>query len=176
MPPMNKITNILLAFVLVAAQVNTAKAAESTIKAQTNNLNYVTDVSLSADTADAIVAKGLELSTVTPAPTPAVPQEEVIDTSTPEGLKAYAEKVITESFGKGQFAAFDFIVTHESNWNLNAVNPTSGAYGLGQALPASKIKDRSAKGQIEWMKGYIETRYGTPKAAKAAWIGHGGWY
>ena len=52
----------------------------------------------------------------------------------------------------GQFAALNSIITHESGWNPNAVNPSSGAYGLGQALPASvtvnntRILDRMRAG------------------------------
>lgn len=70
---------------------------------------------------------------------------------------------------------------HESGWQWNATNPTSGAYGIPQALPASKLasagadwKDNAAT-QITWGLAYIQSRYGTPQAAWAFWQIHH-WY
>ena len=57
----------------------------------------------------------------------------------------------------------------ESSWNWNALNPSSGAYGIPQALPAEKMakspggkdyKD-NAFTQINWGLGYIKDRYST---------------
>lgn len=55
----------------------------------------------------------------------------------------------------------------ESGWNPNSVNNGSGACGIPQAYPCSKIKDKSAAGQITWGLDYIKGRYGTPSAAWA---------
>lgn len=69
----------------------------------------------------------------------------------------------------------------ESNWRVTAKNPSSGAYGIPQSLPASKMASAGAdyltnyKTQINWGLSYIKARYGTPTAA---W-GHSqrtGWY
>lgn len=69
----------------------------------------------------------------------------------------------------------------ESGWQWNATNPSSGAYGIPQALPASKLasagadwKDNAAT-QITWGLDYIHSRYGTPQAAWAFWQIHH-WY
>ena len=59
----------------------------------------------------------------------------------------------------------------ESKWNPNAYNARSGAYGIPQALPASKMATAGTdyltnyKTQIEWGLSYIKSRYGTPSAA-----------
>lgn len=60
----------------------------------------------------------------------------------------------------------------ESHWNPRIINPSSGAYGIPQSLPASKMASAgrdwrtNAITQLRWMKDYIRGRYGT---AKAAW-------
>lgn len=58
----------------------------------------------------------------------------------------------------------------ESGWNPNSVNNGSGACGIPQAYPCSKIKDKSAAGQITWGLDYIKGRYGNPSAAWAHWL------
>ena len=60
--------------------------------------------------------------------------------------------------------------------------PGSGAYGIPQALPGSKMASagsdwqNSAETQIKWGLGYISSRYGTPCGAWSTWQAHGGWY
>ncbi|MFI9273277.1 transglycosylase SLT domain-containing protein [Kitasatospora sp. NPDC052896] len=77
-----------------------------------------------------------------------------------------------------QLASFSQIVSHESGWNVNATNPSSGAYGLGQALPASKMASAGADWktnpttQIKWAYDYMNSRYGSPNAAWAYWQTH----
>lgn len=58
----------------------------------------------------------------------------------------------------------------ESGWNPNSVNRSSGACGIPQAYPCSKITDKSAAGQITWGLNYIKGRYGTPSAAWAYFL------
>lgn len=74
-----------------------------------------------------------------------------------------------------------WIVSHESGWRVNATNPGSGAYGLPQSLPGSKM---AAAGrdwrtnpitQLKWMRSYIAGRYGTAANAQAFWRAHN-WY
>lgn len=61
----------------------------------------------------------------------------------------------------------------ESGWNPNSVNNGSGACGIPQAYPCSKITDKSAAGQIKWGLDYIKGRYGTPSTAWAHWLRYG---
>ena len=59
----------------------------------------------------------------------------------------------------------------ESGWNASAVNKRSGACGIPQALPCSKMKSRGSDyktncyTQINWGLGYIASRYGSPTKA-----------
>ena len=68
----------------------------------------------------------------------------------------------------------------ESGWRHWARNPTSGAYGIVQALPASKLYAagraiHTARVQIRWGLRYVERRYGSPCAA-LRWHDARGWY
>ncbi|MEV4426675.1 transglycosylase SLT domain-containing protein [Streptomyces sp. R-07] len=80
-----------------------------------------------------------------------------------------------------QFASFSKIVEHESGWNHTATNSSSGAYGLVQALPASKMASAGSDWktnpatQIKWGLNYMNERYGSPNAAWAFWQANG-WY
>ena len=88
------------------------------------------------------------------------------------------------SYGWGdssQFNCLNSLWIRESGWRWNATNPYSGAYGIPQALPASKMGSAgpdwrtSAPTQIRWGLDYIRSVYGSPCGA---W-GHSqatGWY
>lgn len=70
----------------------------------------------------------------------------------------------------------------ESGWNHRARNPSSGAGGIPQALPMSKIATaggdiNSPRTQIRWGLGYIHVRYGGPCRALSAWLSRSpSWY
>lgn len=87
------------------------------------------------------------------------------------------------SFGwsSSQFSCLVSLWNVESGWNVTATNPSSGAYGIPQALPGSKMASAgadwqtNAATQIRWGLGYIKSVYGSPCGA---W-GHeqaDGWY
>jgi hypothetical protein len=75
----------------------------------------------------------------------------------------------------GQFQCFSNIVDHESSWNYRAVNASSGAYGLFQALPGSKMSSVGSDWQtnpgtqIKWGLKYMNERYGSPCEAWTFW-------
>ncbi|MET9897560.1 lytic transglycosylase domain-containing protein [Streptomyces sp. NPDC006446] len=75
----------------------------------------------------------------------------------------------------GQFQCFSNIVNHESSWNYKAVNASSGAYGLFQALPGSKMSSvgsdwqTNPATQIKWGLNYMDSRYGSPCEAWSFW-------
>ncbi|SCK30822.1 Transglycosylase SLT domain-containing protein [Streptomyces sp. WMMB 714] len=79
-----------------------------------------------------------------------------------------------------QFQCFSNIVERESGWDVHAQNP-SGAYGLVQALPGSKMASagpdwrNSAATQIKWGLGYMKDRYGSPCGAWSFWQANN-WY
>ena len=80
-----------------------------------------------------------------------------------------------------QLASFDEIISHESGWDVTATNPSSGAYGLPQALPGDKMASAGADWQtdattqIEWALNYMNTTYGSPNQAWVFWQANN-WY
>jgi len=97
----------------------------------------------------------------------------VFTTPNPAGAKLIAQELMP-SYGfsvSGQFSCLDDLWTRESGWVYDAENPASGAYGIPQSLPASKMAMFGADyltdptTQIKWGLWYIQQRYGTPCAA-----------
>lgn len=92
--------------------------------------------------------------------------------------QATAQQMIGDS---AQYQCFSKIVQHESNWNVTATNPSSGAYGLVQALPATKMASAGSDWktnpatQIKWGLDYMNDRYGSPCAAWDFWQNNN-WY
>lgn len=92
--------------------------------------------------------------------------------------QATAKKMIGNS---AQYSCFSKIVNHESHWNIKATNSSSGAYGLVQALPGTKMASAgsdwktNAKTQIKWGLDYMKDRYGSPCGAWSFWQAHN-WY
>jgi hypothetical protein len=84
-------------------------------------------------------------------------------------------------WGAGQFGCLEALWDRESGWNHTAANPSSGAYGIPQALPGSKMAAFGADWrtnpatQIAWGLDYVDGRYGTPCAAWSAFQSKG-WY
>jgi hypothetical protein len=90
-------------------------------------------------------------------------------------VKELAYQMVVNRWGEAEWPAFERIVQRESGWNLNALNSRSGACGLFQANPCSKLKDKSPLGQVQWGIGYIAGRYQTPSGAWTFWSKHH-WY
>ncbi|MDW4908159.1 transglycosylase SLT domain-containing protein [Streptomyces sp. ADMS] len=103
---------------------------------------------------------------------------EAATTASASAAKAIAHKLIPDD---AQYNAFSKIVEHESGWDVDATNASSGAYGLVQALPGSKMAaagsdwKTNAATQIEWGLDYMNDRYGSPVAAWSFWQANG-WY
>ncbi len=82
-------------------------------------------------------------------------------------------------FSSDQFSCLDALYVSESDWRIDADNPTSSAYGIPQALtqlhelPADYMT--SAESQIRWGLEYIRDTYGTPCSAWDFKQGNG-WY
>jgi uncharacterized protein YabE (DUF348 family) len=99
----------------------------------------------------------------------------------PGSAQAIAKQLLAaRGWGDGQFDCLVQIWDRESGWNVHAANP-SGAYGIPQALPGSKMGSAGpdwqddATTQIRWGLGYIAGRYGTPCGAWSFWQNNG-WY
>jgi hypothetical protein len=92
--------------------------------------------------------------------------------SAPSGSPRQIARQILAAEGQSrQFSCLDSLWTQESDWNVYAQNPGSGAYGIPQSLPASKMASAgpdwrtSAVTQIRWGLSYIAGTYGSPCAA-----------
>lgn len=91
--------------------------------------------------------------------------------------KAYARSVLSST----QYSCLNSLFMRESGWQVNATNPSSGAYGIPQALPGSKMAsagpDWRTNGvtQVKWGLSYIRARYSTPCGAWAH-SQRTGWY
>ena len=87
----------------------------------------------------------------------------------PAGAKAYAATALSgHGWGAAEMTCLDTLWTKESEWLTGATNASSGAYGIPQALPGTKLATAGGdwqtnyKTQINWGLTYIESRYGSP--------------
>jgi hypothetical protein len=111
------------------------------------------------------------VATATPARAPAPAYTPVASVSGAYGSpEAYAESLV----GSAQFACLQPLWERESGWNTYADNPGSGAYGIPQSLPGSKMASAGADWatnpdtQIRWgVQDYIDPVYGSACAALA---------
>jgi hypothetical protein len=93
----------------------------------------------------------------------------------PSGAPQQIAMAMLGSYGwpSSEFSCLDSLWNVESGWNVYATNPSSGAYGIPQALPGSKMASAGADWQsdaatqIRWGLGYIQGTYGSPCAAWA---------
>ena len=97
----------------------------------------------------------------------------------PGGAQAYAaSRLGAYGWGSGQMGCLVSLWNIESGWRWNAYNASSGAYGIPQSLPGSKMATAgadwttSSSTQIEWGLGYIRARYGSPCSAYAFETSH----
>lgn len=101
----------------------------------------------------------------------------------PAGTSSESPRVIADKMIKSdaQFQCFSEIVERESSWDHTAQNASSGAYGLVQALPATKMATAGSdwrtnpETQIEWGLDYMKDRYGSACDAWSFWQANN-WY
>ena len=92
----------------------------------------------------------------------------------PDSAKAIARSMMaSHGWGDSEFSCLESLWTRESSWNYQAENASSGAYGIPQALPGTKMSEvaddwaTNPTTQITWGLNYISGRYGTPCSAWA---------
>ena len=93
--------------------------------------------------------------------------------NSPDGARATAASLASNTYGWGsdQFQCLSSLWSKESGWNYRASNGSSGATGIPQALPGSKMATfgsdwaTNATTQIKWGLDYIKRGYGTPCSA-----------
>lgn len=105
-----------------------------------------------------------------------VKQIEVMGTSL-SGIKGDMARA---GISPSDYAAVDYIISHESGWRPFATNP-SGSWGLCQATPGGKMSSAGSDWktnpvtQLRWCSGYAQSRYGGWQAAYKYWISHRNW-
>jgi hypothetical protein len=95
--------------------------------------------------------------------------------NSPAGARATASAMASSQYGwgSGEFSCLSQLWEKESGWNYKSYNSSSGATGIPQALPGSKMASAgsdwasNAATQISWGLGYIKSAYGTPCSAWA---------
>ncbi|MBW3090938.1 G5 domain-containing protein [Bifidobacterium miconisargentati] len=101
-----------------------------------------------------------------------------LGTTTPAGeIQSWAhDYLLANGYTEEDFTAANYIISHESGWSPTATNPSSGAYGLAQAYPGSKMASAGAdwqtnyQTQFKWFIDYCNQRYGGITAAYNHWI------
>jgi len=95
---------------------------------------------------------------------------------------SHVDWMVDAGIAERDYGYVDYIISHESGWVWTKYNYRgSGAYGLGQALPASKMAAyggdymTSPITQLKWANAYALGRYGSWAAAYAHWLAHHSW-
>ncbi|MEY2849887.1 MAG: hypothetical protein RI885_2554 [Actinomycetota bacterium] len=178
-----------LAFVLVSVtspmSQNQAAAAEIVAELDLGPTQVLT---VAGDYSTEVVRDGF---TATPKPKPVAPpppaagagrSAPAAGTPDPGSAKAIAyDMVLARGWGEDQYSCLVALWNRESGWNAFAMNKSSGAYGIPQALPGTKMASAGADWatnpatQITWGLGYISGRYSTPCGAWQA-SETKGWY
>lgn len=99
--------------------------------------------------------------------------ERIAAGNTPDGARATAASLASSTYGwgAGEFSCLNSLWQKESGWSYTAYNASSGATGIPQALPGSKMASAgsdwktNAATQISWGLGYIKAVYGNPCSA-----------
>lgn len=93
-----------------------------------------------------------------------------------EMQKWFHDYLLSNGYTEADFTAGVYIINRESGWNPRATNPSSGSYGLPQALPAAKMASHGAdwqtnyQTQLKWFIDYCKDRYGGIQQAYNFWL------
>lgn len=134
------------------------------------------EAQIASAAAAAAVAPGVRPATESASAIPG-PAPSASGVTSPAENKAYAQSILSAA----DFTCTNELANRESGWSTTATNPSSGAYGVAQSLPGSKMASAGAdwqtngKTQVRWMISYMNERYGSPCNALAH--SHAvGWY
>lgn len=119
---------------------------------------------------------------VTPTPTPEPepepdPVPQILAAPAPyTGGGSPAEWMAAAGIAESDWGYVDYIVGRESGWNPNATNSSSGACGLVQVYPCSKLANAyDPVVNLQWANGYATGRYGSWAGAYNFWITNHWW-
>ncbi|HMM81768.1 MAG TPA: transglycosylase SLT domain-containing protein [Terrimesophilobacter sp.] len=161
LPLFSFVTSLAIVLVTVIAPTSTAQAEAVPTSIPTETAQQFVHA---GNPTPAVVRDGYRVSMKPTAPAVGKPD--------PGSAQAVAYGlVLAKGWDEGQYSCLVALWQRESHWNTFAMNPTSGAYGIPQALPGSKMASAGADWatnpatQITWGIGYIQARYGTPCGA-----------
>ena len=101
--------------------------------------------------------------------TPAHATKDVKQSTSIDSLKLYAHSRIVNY---KQFQCFNQLITRESNWRVEAINPNGKHFGLGQ-MRNEKYQNLDGYRMIDWSLRYIANRHGSSCNAYRHWQKHG---
>ena len=177
----------LLAPERVFALVDTTKVHSETVRGAVAEADRIAAEQAAAAAAAAAAAKAAaeaaaaEAAEAAESSSPSPSSSRPGAPANPSAAQAIARDMLAaRGWGDDQFGCLVELWNHESGWNVYASNP-SGAYGIPQALPGSKMAtagpdwQSNPATQISWGLGYITGRYGTPCGAWDSFNSKG-WY
>jgi hypothetical protein len=163
-----------MAFFMMVVEPTSASANMQfyvTIPNESSNLESAPDSDLPADTTPSLLeldgVKNVDASTMALL---SLAIRQVESAREPQGAKLVAKALIAEKYQwtEEQYSCLNKLWTKESHWNYKARNKVSGAHGIAQALPATKMEvvgtdwRTNPVTQITWGLKYINERYDTP--------------
>jgi len=177
---------VTVCFGLVALTLAAPRQPEAAVAAPVVQRHDAQDFQLASAVTTAVTRDGFSVTKAAPvaartttARSAAAPHAGTPDPGT---AQAIAKQMLADrGMGDDQFDCLVSLWNRESHWNVYAGNPTTGAYGIPQALPGSKMASAgpdwqdNATTQITWGLGYIIGRYGNPCGAWAH-SQSSGWY
>ena len=138
------------------------------------------NVTYEIETKDGAEVARTEIASVTTLQ--AVKQVVIVGTKVLLPAGSHTDWMAAAGISSADYGYVDFIVSHESGWAATKANYSgSGAYGLCQSLPASKMASAGADymtnpiTQLKWCNGYAVGRYGSWAAAYSFWISNRWW-
>ena len=166
----------------VAADASEAKPAEAPAPAAPAPAPAAPAAPAPAPAAPAPAAPAPAPAAAAPAPAAPAPAPAPVAIDDPAGAQAYAASQLgSYGWDAGQMPCLQKLWTKESDWKTTATNPSSGAYGVVQSLPATKMASAGAdymtnyRTQINWGLNYVKQRYGSPCGALNFHYAHN-WY
>ena len=202
---MRNISQLVVAMALLATQVNVPLHADVADAASAPAAPATTyEVSLQTNTPDAVVVAGPktpDYDTAVLVPLHAAQAQEAaqaaaaaaaakaktkarlaVKVTAPVVTGSHTDWMAAAGIAPSDYGYVDYIVDHESGWGVTKSNYSgSGAYGLGQALPASKMAPYGSDyltnpvTQLKWANVYAKGHYGSWANGYAHWLNYRSW-
>lgn len=169
-------------------EVSEVKEEETKKKEETTEVTAKAEEDKTAEVEEPEVVEP-EVSEVVEPEVPEVVEPEVPEVVEPDSkypadgnVSGYKNQIMSAAgISSSDYEYVDYIISHESSWNYLISNSVSGAYGLCQALPASKMSSSGSdwatnpETQMSWCNSYAISSYGSWSQAYDYWLEHNWW-